>query len=60
MSNTESARARRAEFNAKGLTARGFEPVNSNHPELAGLTGAKYHTAYMRKQRANDKKAWTK
>ena len=60
MNNTQIIRARRARFHSQGLTARGFEPVNSKHLELAGLSGSKYHTAYMLKQRSNDKRAWRK
>jgi hypothetical protein len=45
----------RAKRRAAGLTSKGFEPVNRRHPELAGLTGKEYHTAYMRKQRTEDR-----
>lgn len=48
----------RMERYSAGLTATGLERKNKRHPELAGLTGSEYHTAYMRKQREEDRKAW--
>lgn len=48
----------RAKRVAAGLTTEGKKRVNKRHPELAGLTGREYHTAFMRKQREQDRLAW--
>lgn len=49
---------RRKRWVEAGLTTFGTERKNTRHPELAGLSSRDYHTNYMRKQRANDRKAW--
>lgn len=43
-----------------GLTTRGERRTNRQHPELAGLAAKDYHTAYMKKQRENDRSGWGK
>lgn len=48
---TECTRIRRAEYIAQGLNSRGKPRRNQPRPELRGLTGREYHTAYMQRQR---------
>lgn len=42
-----------------GLTVNGKDRVNKIHPDLKGLSGQAYHLAYMRKQRRQDREAWS-
>ena len=53
-------RRMRLHLKASGLTTERKPRVNKQHPELAGLGGKtrEYHTAFMRKQRAQDKANW--
>ena len=53
-------RAMRAVFTAAGLNQRGNEYRNQRHPDLAHLkhNPRAYHTAFVRKQRAEDRRRY--
>lgn len=57
MNATQRLRRQRA---ASGLSTKSGEPrKNQRHPELKGLNRKEYHTAYMRKQRKQDRESWS-
>lgn len=60
MTSTQYTQLRRKRNVLAGLTATGKDRVNKSHPDLAGLSGAAYHSAYVKKQRRMDREAWTK